>query len=62
MSMRENNCMWGKEDLGMMFGAKICWKHPIPQIAIYLHEQKWKKLQTTWRHSEDARNSQENPI
>jgi len=54
--------MWGKEDLGMMFGAKICWKHPIPQIAIYLHEQKWKKLQTTWRHSEDARNSQENPI
>ncbi len=26
--------MWGKKDLSMMFRAKICWKHPIQQIAI----------------------------
>lgn len=52
----------GKRDIGMMFGAKICWKHPIQKIAIYLHEQQWKRLQTTRWHSEDARNSRENPI
>lgn len=25
------------------------------KIAIYLHEQQWKRFQTTWRHSEDAK-------